>query len=145
MIAEVDQELEKLLRDLRRCEGAPEQMPPRTKACIYQRASNEPAFDLRHELFRIAGVDLTDVPGISTNTAQTILTEVGPNVARFPNASAFASWLGLSPEKQVSGGLNTFLKLVVSIRGCPRLTCPILSSLSSYLLRRESRFVTSRG
>jgi transposase len=85
-------------------------MPPGTKACIYQRASNEPAFDLRRELFRIAGVDLTDVPGISTNTAQTILTEVGPNVARFRNASAFASWLGLSPEKQVSGGKTLYTK-----------------------------------
>jgi hypothetical protein len=110
MIAEVDQELEKLLRDLPRCEGAPEQMPPRTKACIYQRASNEPVFDLRHELFRIGGVDLTDVPGIRTNTAQTILTEVRPNVARFRNASAFASWLGLSPEKQVSGGKTLYTK-----------------------------------
>jgi transposase len=110
MIAEVDRELEKLLQGLPRCEGAPEQMPPRTKACIYQRASNEPAFDLRGELYRIAGVDLTDIPGVSTNTAQTILTEVGPNVSRFRNASAFASWLGLSPEKQVSGGKTLYTK-----------------------------------
>jgi hypothetical protein len=79
-------------------------MPPRTKAWIYQRAGNEPAFDLKAELFRIAGVDLTDVPGISSITAHTILMEVGPDVSRFRNASAFASWLGLCPEKQVSGG-----------------------------------------
>ena len=56
------------------------------------------------ELFRIAGVDLTDVPGISTITAYTILMEVGTDLSRFRNASAFASWLGLCPEKQVSGG-----------------------------------------
>jgi transposase len=72
--------------------------------CIYQRASNDPAFNLPVELYRISGVDLTDIPGISANTAQTILSEVGPNVSRFRNASAFASWLGLSPEKQISGG-----------------------------------------
>lgn len=30
--------------------------------------------------------------------------EVGPDLSRFRNASAFASWLGLCPEKQVSGG-----------------------------------------
>jgi hypothetical protein len=42
-------------------EGAPTEMPPRTKACIHQKAGNEPAFDLKAELFRIAGVDLTDV------------------------------------------------------------------------------------
>jgi transposase len=61
-------------------------------------------FDLRRELHRIAGVDLTDVPGVSAVTAQVILTEIGPDVTRFRNASAFASWLGLCPEKKVSGG-----------------------------------------
>jgi transposase len=44
------------------------------------------------------------VPGISAVTAQTILCEIGTDVARFRNASAFASWLGLCPEKKVSGG-----------------------------------------
>jgi transposase len=69
LIFEVDQELELKMHALPRAEGAPEQMPPRTKAWIYQRAGNEPAFDLKAELFRIAGVDLTDVPGISAITA----------------------------------------------------------------------------
>ncbi len=78
LISEVDQELELGMRELPRAEGAPEQMPPRTKACIYQRAG--------------------------TITAHTILMEVGPDVSRFRNASAFASWLGLCPERQVSGG-----------------------------------------
>jgi transposase len=55
-------------------------------------------------LYRIAGVDLTDIPGVSAVTAQVILTEIGPDVSRFRNASAFASWLGLCPEKRVSGG-----------------------------------------
>ena len=104
LIFEVDQELELKMHALPRAEGAPEQMPLRTKAWINQRAGNEPAFDLKAELFRIAGVDLTDVPGVSAITAHTILMEVGPDVSRFRNASAFASWLGLCPEKQVSGG-----------------------------------------
>src|ERR1700686_3679988 len=89
LLFEIDQELERSIRKLPRADGAPEQMPPRTKAWIYQRAGNEPAFDLKAELFRIAGVDLTDVPGISTITAHTILMEVGPDISRFRNASAF--------------------------------------------------------
>jgi transposase len=104
LIAEADVELQLKMRELPRAEGAPEQMPPRTKTRFYQRAGNEPAFDLKGELFRIAGVDLTDVPGISAITAHTIIMEVGPDLSRFRNASAFASWLGLCPEKQVSGG-----------------------------------------
>src|SRR5258705_10139787 len=35
--------------------------------------ATEPAFDLKAELFRIAGIDLTDDPGISTITAHTRL------------------------------------------------------------------------
>jgi len=53
---------------------------------------------------QLPGVDLTDVPGISAITAHTILIEVGPDLSRFRNASAFASWLGLCPDKKVSGG-----------------------------------------
>jgi hypothetical protein len=59
---------------------------------------NDPLFDLRSELYRIAGVDLTDIPGVSAIAAQVVLTEVGPDVCRFRNASAFASWLGLCPD-----------------------------------------------
>src|SRR6202163_1121423 len=49
----------------------------------------------RGQLYRIAGVDLTDIPGVSAVTAQVILTEIGPDLRRFRHASAFASWLGL--------------------------------------------------
>ena len=49
-------------------------------------------------------VDLTAVPGVSSLTAHTLLTEVGPDLRRFPNAAAFASWLGLCPDNRISGG-----------------------------------------
>jgi hypothetical protein len=68
-------------------------MPPRTKPTAYHRKGNDPQFDLRSELYRIAGVDLTDIPGVSAATAQVILTEIGTDVSRFRNPSAFASWL----------------------------------------------------
>ena len=103
-MADVDLELAQKMRKLPRAQNAPDKRPAGTKKRIYQHAGNEPSFDLKEELFRIAGVDLTDVPGISTLTAHTILMEVGPDLSRFRNASAFASWLGLCPEKQVSGG-----------------------------------------
>jgi hypothetical protein len=38
-------------------------------------------------LSRIAGVDLTDVPGISAITARTIVVEVGPNLSGFERRS----------------------------------------------------------
>jgi len=66
--------------------------------------NNEPKFDLRSHLYRIFGVDLTAVPGISVLTAHTILAEVGPDISKFRSASAFASWLGLCPHNDISGG-----------------------------------------
>jgi hypothetical protein len=65
---------------------------------------NELRFDLRNHLYRVFGVDLTEVPGISGLTAHTLLTEVGSDLSRFPNAAAFASWLGLCPDNRISGG-----------------------------------------
>jgi transposase len=103
LISELDREIVRLMRELPSAENTPP-IPARTKHTPYQRHVNDPLFDLRGELYRIAGVDLTDIPGISAATAQVILTEIGPDVTRFRNASAFASWLGLCPEKQISGG-----------------------------------------
>jgi transposase len=104
LIAELDQEICDRLQQLPGVEGPPAELPARTKHTAYQRYANDPAFDLRGELYRIAGVDLTDIPGISAATAQVILTEIGPDLRRFRNASAFASWLGLCPEQKISGG-----------------------------------------
>ena len=42
-------------------------------------------FDLRGHLYRIFGVDLTEVPGLNALTAHTLLTEVGPDLSAFPN------------------------------------------------------------
>jgi len=66
--------------------------------------SNEPGFDLRSHLYRIFGVDLTAIPGISVLTAHTILSEIGPDISKFRSAAAFASWLGLCPHNDISGG-----------------------------------------
>jgi hypothetical protein len=65
---------------------------------------NAPAFDLKTELRRIAGVDLTTLEGIDVMTAQTILAEVGPDLSAFRDENHFASWLGLTPSKDISGG-----------------------------------------
>jgi hypothetical protein len=103
-ITELDREIQQLMKAVGDSTDHQEQMPKRTKRTKYNRQANDPSFDLSRELYRIAGVDLTDIPGVSTLTAQAILTEIGPDVSRFRNASAFASWLGLCPEKRISGG-----------------------------------------
>jgi transposase len=104
LMTELDNEIARLMHTLPNATEHPSPIPKRTKRTAYQRMGNDPSFDLRSELYRIAGVDLTDIPGISAIAAQVVLTEVGPDVSRFRNASAFASWLGLCPNKRISGG-----------------------------------------
>lgn len=61
-------------------------------------------FQLREELYRVTGVDLTAIDGINILTAQTILAEAGADMSRFPDESHFVSWLGLRPNDKISGG-----------------------------------------
>jgi transposase len=111
LVAEVNQEIASRLQGLETSPAAQATPPARTKKSPYQRRHYEPtSFDLRSELYRIFGVDLTDVPGLSGVTAHTILCEIGPDTSQFRNASAFASWLGLCPERQISGGKVLFTK-----------------------------------
>jgi transposase len=68
------------------------------------RRKNQPHFDLRAEQIRIAGVDLTRIPGIETLTAQIVFTEVGVDVSRFPSEGNFSSWATVCPNNQKTGG-----------------------------------------
>ena len=97
---EIEQQLKRF--DAHVDEKAKPLAPPRVRR--KKLFSNEPNFDLRKHLYRIFGVDLTAVPGISVLTAHTILSEIGPDISKFRNASAFASWLGLCPHNDISGG-----------------------------------------
>jgi transposase len=60
--------------------------------------------DLATELKRICGVDLTSIDGIDVITAQTILSEIGTDMSGFKTEDHFASWLGLTPNKDITGG-----------------------------------------
>lgn len=61
-------------------------------------------FDTRTEAYKLFGVDVTRIPGLN-ELAIPIFSEVGRNLAaRFPTAGHFASWLGLCPDNDKSGG-----------------------------------------
>jgi transposase len=62
------------------------------------------AMALREEIYRILGVDLTTIPGISVLHVQCILAELGGAVSKFRSAGAFSSWMGLCPDNDISGG-----------------------------------------
>jgi transposase len=65
---------------------------------------NAPKFDLRSELYRLTGVDWSQVDGIDVQVAQTVIAEVGTRLDAFPSEKHFANWLGLCPTNETSGG-----------------------------------------
>ncbi len=104
MVAECDTQIATSLQHFEsRVDLAAQPLPPKTTRHVRPQR-NEPNFDLRGELYRILGVDLTQVPGLQTTTASAFLSEVGPTVERFATAKHFASWLGLCPDNRVTGG-----------------------------------------
>jgi transposase len=73
---------------------------PRNK----RRGQAAASFDLRAELYRVTGVDLTAIDGINILTAQTLVAEVGSDMSRFATEAHFVSFLDLSPKNKISGG-----------------------------------------
>jgi transposase len=69
-----------------------------------KRRKNQPYFDLASHLYRMTGVDLTRIDGIDTMTVQTVITECGIDMSRFPTEKHFCSWLAICPNNQITGG-----------------------------------------
>jgi len=65
---------------------------------------NAPQFDLRDELYRISGADLTSIDGIDIAIAQSVISEIGLDMTRWRTEKHFASWLGLCPDNRITGG-----------------------------------------
>jgi transposase len=76
--------------------------PPKRRG--KKQPGNAPKFDLRTHLYRISGVDFTQIAGFGVLTVLTLISELGLDPSRFPSAKHFASWLGLCPGSRITGG-----------------------------------------
>ena len=65
-------------------------LPPRTRTRI--KRQHEPAFDLRRELYHLAGVDLTAIDGVEILTVQAVV---------IPRLTGRVSWATRLPSKQL--------------------------------------------
>src|SRR3989442_8588386 len=83
--------------------SAGQPLPPKARK-RNKRKANEPTFEARPALYRMAGVDLTALEGIEEGTALVILSEIGTDMHRWPSVKHFCSWLGLCPQHKISGG-----------------------------------------
>ena len=55
-------------------------------------------------MYRITGIDWSQINGIDVLTAQTVIAEAVADLSAFPSEKQFASWLGLCPTNDQSGG-----------------------------------------
>jgi transposase len=103
-LTKCDDELERRFATVKPRWAAPAELPALPQAKAGSRSKNQPAYNARAELYRITGVDLVALKGISASLAQTIISEVGTDMSCFPTEKHFCSWLGLVPHHEISGG-----------------------------------------
>jgi transposase len=104
-IRECDEHIEAQLKTMEaKVDPVAQPLPPARAKNRLPNRKHIPQFDLRGELYRISGVDLTQIDGINVQTAQVVISEVGVDMTRWKTEKHFASWLGLAPNNQVTGG-----------------------------------------
>ncbi len=105
-IAECDRQIEQqYCKMLQATDSGRDDLPPLgPKPNKKSRPKNAPAFDVRANIYPLTGVDLVSVAGLDESTIQTIITEIGTDMTRWPTTKHFCSWLGLAPHNDISGG-----------------------------------------
>lgn len=136
----------------RELEQLPDRVDPQTKPLPPKVGRKPIPEDLRLQLYRKLGVDLTAIEGFGPLVALTVLSEVGPNLDKFKTEKHFASWLGLCPDNRVSGGriLSCRTRRVVNrLSDTLRLSATTLersqTALGAYYRRMKARLGAAEG
>lgn len=104
-IAVCDAQIEQYLQAMEsRTDDPQAPLPDLPPAKADSRTKNAPPPATRAQYARIVGVDLVAVMGLSASGVQTILSEIGTDMSRFPTVKHFCAWLGLVPRNDISGG-----------------------------------------
>ena len=101
-ILECDRKLEAALKDLEIGAGHDIRRLPKVRAKSKQ--VNTPDFEVRSALYRVLGVDLTQIHGIGPSLALKLVGECGTDLSAWPTSKHFTSWLCLAPGNKISGG-----------------------------------------
>jgi transposase len=125
-------------------DAEPTTKPPDRKSEKHRR--DLALFQVAQELHRLSGVDLTQIDGISTMTAQVIISEIGLDVSKWPSAKHFASWLCLAPQNEITGGkikrhgtAKTQNRAAAALRMAAQALSRSQSALGVYYRRQRGR------
>jgi transposase len=103
-IAVCDDQITQYLAALESRAEADAPLPDLPPAKRDSKTKNAPPAPTRAQYARIVGVDLVAVMGLSASSVQTIISEIGTDMERFPSVKHFCAWLGLAPRNDISGG-----------------------------------------
>jgi transposase len=92
---------------------------------------------------------LETIPGVGRRTAEAILAEIGPEMSRFPTYRHLASWAGMCPGNNQSGGKRRSTK---TTKGDPWLRAALVEAAhaagrtrNTYLSAQYRRVASRRG
>jgi len=143
-IARCDEEIARVL--VRLDPATEEDTPPPVRK--HKGDRNTPRIDdLRGQLFRLVGVDLTRIDGLNPHSVLKILAEIGTDMSRWPSVKQFCSWLGLSPGNKISGGKRigkskttpSANRAAAALRIAAQALSNSQSALGGYLRRQKAR------
>lgn len=116
-IAEIDIEIKKLIEQILD-KKVEEQITfdffePKKKINL---SHNSLYFDAKPFLFEMAGVNLTEIPGLKDLSVLNVISEIGTDMSKWETSKHFTSWLGLAPNQVKSGGVifNSSTKSVIN-------------------------------
>ena len=147
-ISECDARLHQYLKQ-RKDRSAGASLPEeKRRERLRKKKENKPQFDLRADLFRMTGTDLTRIDAIDVRTAATVISEAGWDMSKWRTEDHFVSWLRLCPDNKISGDrvigkgrLPTNNPLTVALK----MAASCLRQSNSYLGAQFRRLRTRLG
>jgi transposase len=103
-IAAYEEEILRKLHQMEREEQRGQTAPPLQNANKAKGIKKRGQESNRQALYRISGVDATQIDAIGVETVEVVISEYGPDLSRFPTEKQFVSHATLAPHVAKSGG-----------------------------------------
>ena len=103
-IAAYEQEILGKLGEMEREEPHEPTAPPLQNARKARTIKQRGQEAKRQALYRMSGVDMTQIDAIGVETVEVVVSEYGPDLSRFPTEKQFVSHVTLAPHVPKSGG-----------------------------------------
>lgn len=103
-IAAYEKEILRKLQEMEQEEKRGQTAPPSQNASKAKSIKNRGQEPKRQALYRMSGVDMTQIDAIGVDTVEVVLSEYGSDLSRFPAEKQFVSHVTLAPRIAKSGG-----------------------------------------